>query len=44
VSTQLIEAVDMDFPVVFRAWAPADSLQQAVGRANRSARLAEGGC
>jgi CRISPR-associated endonuclease/helicase Cas3 len=43
VSTQLIEAgVDVDFPVVFRAWAPADSLQQAAGRANRSARLAEG--
>ena len=43
VSTQLIEAgVDVDFPVVFRAWAPADSLQQAAGRANRSARMAEG--
>jgi CRISPR-associated endonuclease/helicase Cas3 len=43
VSTQLIEAgVDVDFLVVFRAWAPADSLQQAAGRANRSAYLAEG--
>jgi CRISPR-associated endonuclease/helicase Cas3 len=43
VSTQLIEAgVDIDFPLVFRAWAPADSLQQAAGRANRSGRLPEG--
>lgn len=43
VATQLIEAgVDVDFPVVYRAWAPADSLQQAAGRANRNARLAEG--
>ena len=43
VATQLIEAgVDVDFPVVYRAWAPADSLQQAAGRANRNARLPEG--
>lgn len=43
VATQLIEAgVDVDFPAVYRAWAPADSLQQAAGRANRNGRLAEG--
>ncbi len=27
--------MDVDFPVVFRALAPAESLQQAAGRANR---------
>ncbi|MGW5213299.1 CRISPR-associated endonuclease Cas3'' [Streptomyces sp. NPDC004051] len=43
VSTSLIEAgVDVDFPRVYRAWAPAESLQQAAGRCNRDGRLAFG--
>jgi CRISPR-associated endonuclease/helicase Cas3 len=42
VSTSLIEAgVDVDFPRVYRAWAPAESLQQAAGRCNRE-RLLDG--
>ncbi|MGM0348441.1 CRISPR-associated helicase Cas3' [Streptomyces sp. Adlamb9] len=44
VSTSLIEAgVDVDFPWVYRTWAPAESLQQAAGRCNRDGRMAENG-